>query len=642
MAVSQIDEYTRERQLVSQKLEPLLPKYMDIIENIRITVETEWFADPKIKAKLQEMTPHDYRHNLGVICKLLELIPLEKQAEFLEQDPRKITEEEWFCLIAAAWLHDVGMIPVFDDDGDKSATEIRDEHHSRSKEYVLKHDFGFNHDFNVIIGELCLYHRQRENIRNCIAVSSSGIRVQLLAAYLRIADAIDVSAKRVDERLFQRLLASRIPLSSRMHWLKSFWIKDIILDHDNHRIIIDFKFNEKNLTSATLYLANRTKAENAGELESCKEVLAKGNISYFSEVEDRYSQNGSIFHEEYIEDFARLLKMELTSSASQLADMIIANVLAKTDPNRQTQTNGTGEFGVVNICRQLREYVEYIESDLHKPSHALVKMLDAKISKVIGDKRDKCQEQLKINELRDFFWQFKIRRKEALSQLKQYAIDYLTDQEVKSILLHGYSSIIIDVLRDMGNEFKQKSSIYVCESRNKTKYDITTKALKHMDGFQYVKDIAGCGYEEVKLIPDALASSLIRDKKIQIILFGANSIDTNGGRIVHTRGHLSIVNSASVYNTPVFVLVDSFKCDPKTDDPYEKENIHKDRSTWFDGILYEDKPEALRNLIYQESGIEFIEYHLLDGFITDHGFFPNYRFQDFLEKASKSKSEFFD
>ncbi len=52
-------------------------------------------------------------------------------------------------------------------------------------------------------------------------------------------------------------------------------------------------------------------------------------------------------------------------------------------------------------------------------------------------------------------------------------------------------------------------------------------------------------------------------------------------------------------------------------------------------------PEEWRNLIYQESGIEFIEYRLVEGFITDHGIFPNFKFKEFLEKAAKSYNEFF-
>jgi hypothetical protein len=157
------------------------------------------------------------------------VISLEK---FLDND-------QTFFLLAAIWLHDVGMIVPPTKVEKDSATEqdinvadlIRRQHHIRSEQYVIKNAdiLGLDSYQASIIGRVCLGHRQTD-LTDKESFPETYPNQQFLAAVLRLADELDISWERTPEPLM-RLKWSEMDDIARWHWLKHWCIPKIIHQH---------------------------------------------------------------------------------------------------------------------------------------------------------------------------------------------------------------------------------------------------------------------------------------------------------------------------------------------------------------------------------------------------------------------------
>ena len=169
-------------------------------------------------------TDHALRHSEGVIAILDWLIP--------DEIKEKLNEWELYFLLAAAYLHDIGMVeqcpgPPSGPEWEQFLTEyqenehlagtdvarrakqdfIRDHHHVRSERYITDHwrDLGLRASDTpaegAIVGRIALGHRKVDlSDRTQFAEIPFGqnqlIRRDLLAAYLRLADELDTTAHR--------------------------------------------------------------------------------------------------------------------------------------------------------------------------------------------------------------------------------------------------------------------------------------------------------------------------------------------------------------------------------------------------------------------------------------------------------------
>lgn len=67
------------------------------------------------------------------------------------------------------------------------------------------------------------------------------------------------------------------------------------------------------------------------------------------------------------------------------------------------------------------------------------------------------------------------------------------------------------------------------------------------------------GFQNLHIIPDISAGNLMARGLIKKIIFGANKIDIESGRIGNTCGHLSIADIAMIYRVPVYVITETGK-----------------------------------------------------------------------------------
>jgi len=138
---------------------------------------------------------------------------LEKLIDGLNPED-ELNETEIFCLLSAAYLHDVGMLCKYPGDDDQAAKIsklrkrhysvqdlIRYEHHIRSGRYIKEHgkDVKLDHIEVECVRLIAEGHRQRElesNEYNDKTIELEVVRVRLLSALLRLADGLDITYTR--------------------------------------------------------------------------------------------------------------------------------------------------------------------------------------------------------------------------------------------------------------------------------------------------------------------------------------------------------------------------------------------------------------------------------------------------------------
>lgn len=183
-------------------------------------------------------TLHGLDHSNNVIKILEKLIDGLNPAD-------NLNETEIFCLLSAAYLHDVGMQCKYADDAERAAKIselkrrqytfqdlIRDEHHLRSGRYIKEHakDLKLDHVEAECIGLISEGHRKTKLDSKEYDDSPIGfkpVRIRLLAALLRLADELDISYTRAPETLFD-ILKNEMPDYSRLHWLKHYYTSGVL------------------------------------------------------------------------------------------------------------------------------------------------------------------------------------------------------------------------------------------------------------------------------------------------------------------------------------------------------------------------------------------------------------------------------
>lgn len=284
------------------------------LNQITAGIEKLWRTgtDPKT------YTPHDPGHFERVEQNLRQLVPRGRW--------KRLTDTERFLLTCAAWTHDVGMHPAAHDgsNGQLTPREIRQRHVEVSAAWIIHHgrEFGLSHAESVLIAEIGRYHSRNNDICFCSTKRTCRgeiVRPQLLAAYLRLADAIEVAHDRVAQFEVPRFLFLQEAIADNaettlFHWIKSFVVAGVAVSPDTQTIAVEFQAPGDELISMLHDLATEEERrellqrdsftreiaerhpglrlliqyvldELRNELETVSDVLCKGGISAFQIVE---------------------------------------------------------------------------------------------------------------------------------------------------------------------------------------------------------------------------------------------------------------------------------------------------------------------------------------------------------------------
>jgi len=187
-------------------------------------------------------TDHSLKHSERVIKKL------DGLTEGIMSSSNPLSATEVFILLAAAYLHDIGM----QDERQKTDKEwIREHHHELTREMIFEY-LEERGDFielglprrDVVIGEcvarIAEAHRQVELNQDQFENVPHGkitIRLRLLAALLRFADELDIDHQRVDMDMLKLMQVSS---DSRLHWHLCDYVSAVQIE--NEYITICYRF----------------------------------------------------------------------------------------------------------------------------------------------------------------------------------------------------------------------------------------------------------------------------------------------------------------------------------------------------------------------------------------------------------------
>lgn len=178
-------------------------------------------------------TNHNMDHSERIIKKCDMLI-----SSFREKVV-SLNSDECFILMAAAYLHDIGMQYSKIND----LQTIRDKHHELTVEMIERNAAGDSTFPNLGLYEgehvgyislVCKGHRNCIDLQDSVYDSDlnkrgdkSLIRLRLLTALLRLGDTLDLDSSRVDMEVYK--IKIDMPVESQFEWWKHYYVQGLVV-----------------------------------------------------------------------------------------------------------------------------------------------------------------------------------------------------------------------------------------------------------------------------------------------------------------------------------------------------------------------------------------------------------------------------
>lgn len=590
-------------------------------------------------APLEHFIPHGPDHSKSVENKVHELIP--------GREHEKLSQREKFCLLAAAWLHDVGMMrsvakSVYG--RELSADEIRRLHHRTSEEYVVNHwkRLGIDEMDREVIGKLCRYHRRIEDINELhhgSMVGDSPLRLRLLASYLRLADSLDTTPSRAPAEPYAVCLAYGIPPEAKLHWIKNRLVLGIMPNAVDHTIKIQFKIpytdqlgrigSSEAAISKLDSLRKSVVNDLREELSSVVNVIAKGQLSYYLDVVEEEPLPVS-FTQSMLNDLRGMVLYDDimgAPSASKLLEIILVTVAALIGFSLQKDEapvllDETGDKNIPEVRRGVGAFLDEIERKIvaERPCHLGLQKLIEECKSPSERLVDEDSLQALVDWVNSRFQEHHRARREVRKNSKiliENELPHLMHQKRGiNILLYGYSELVTKAIcglrdalistksdslpKDMYNSkielwASKKIHIFICEGQPKTKTGYGNQ-LDYHDGAQYALHLEERGFTQIGIIPDILVGTIIARTPIDCIFLGANGVTPK--EFLHCAGHLAIVEIArgcEDQRKPSIILVTSKE--KVVENPEDAPTSYRDQRT--------DQPQEFRVNLQEVDGSWF-------------------------------------
>jgi len=526
----------------------LPPRLSQRLDQIRKKVESLYAHQAGQYQQPAMFTPHGPAHCRAVEDRLHELIPHESY--------KRLNESERFFLLASAWLHDLGMIRgILPGDEKRTDDQIREDHHRRSEQYLHQEydTVGVAFHEAAFFGLLARLHRRRCSLEEAREGETpvpghDPIRLRLLAAYLRLADALHVDTTRVESGDSAIPLALEMPSAARLHWLRSVFVSAIKPDarEQKHEIVVHVKSalpgddpaETERMNRIVDRVAELVVDDLSSELDTVKDTLTDAGISYFLRVRcekqsvalPRRLQRdlASAMNEYFLLDnpsSSMLFSLVLESLYDRIAlqhpdvDRDIKNFLTEVDRLVSSRGRHAALTRLLGSIRQrwerdqdpiaLRSWIEEQRHTWHAKRVALTDHATRYLVQAMGrpgaERNPATQpytillygysEQV-IEALKGF------RRAMAFRLLEEYGERY------RRSVAPGSSECVERMPGDPNAEAAERFRIFVCEAQPKNRTGWGGRVLFH-DGYKYATTLSNAGFRNIHIIPDAIACTLM-------------------------------------------------------------------------------------------------------------------------------------
>lgn len=607
-------------------------KFQKPYDDIKKEVVDIW---ERSKAKQDWYTPHNADHNEGVerwIKKICEPILKLKDHEEIYPNPT-----ERFILSTAAWLHDMGMCPeVYKSkeaerliDQLKSNEPVEDKarriHHKISADYITRKYTSFgekeNENENKILAAatsiVSLYHRKREYILKCPetrVVGEISIRLRLLAALLRLADGLHIGSERCKSIQYQIMMMGPMPWEAQFHWLKSFAVSGIDLNHEKHCITIQvdipYVTGEESVQWDRLSnsLGQDLKREIEEELDEINKILAiNGGFPTYWDV--KYSVHqipmGDLDREKQLMDVLQNKEIAHSPNAGRLFQSVKDEVLHLLNDSLENVIESVKKFKDDFLRRILEE----------RPCHVALVRIDKLLDAFIDE-----PDQQGIDSVKSI-----LSNMDEQIESNKISINALDSAEgkdlkerlcsAKEIYLFAYSVTVEKFLSTFNKTQAENKTLIIGECRPKTSYAFNNVPL-YLDGFEYAKLLTGKYFKEIQIIPDIEIGSRLKmsKKEESVVLLGANGLNIAEKKFGYSAGHLMVCQSAQKLGIPIIVITDSIKIGAFK----VKQNLQRE-TEWF--CSYRPIIEELdkHSIVLKNIREDLIEMQDIDWLITNKG-----------------------
>lgn len=518
-------------------------------------------------------TSHEASHCRAVEDLIHHLIPFEKYTA--------LTVLERFFLLAAAWLHDIGMLSTVSDIvwGEKlGPDEIRRRHHETSALFIRDHPHrcGVSEADRHFLADLCRYHRRCVDLHLAPEKLGAGHkehRFRLLAAYLRLADALQVDHGRAPDRLFALCLAYNIPPETKLHWIKSRLVSSIVPDAENHLITVQFqkpgpadferfrldpRWVEPKIDAVIHYVLDELR----DELASVMYTLTSGAITFYLDIREVDAYGVGAMTMNHLMPLVLNHDVLVWPSASRVMEMILidlAEIAGYQLRNEQAPQRMEGFRALGEIGENIRRFLGLLEQDVrsHRAGHLGIRSLLEQCRPLLDV--DLFTPETFIRLLDDRYQHQRQHRRNIRVRASDCGKEIPLPDGECNLLLFGYSELVIKALcgfRDRlakkrgldprkiyGSEAEMELScrfrLFICEGQPKTHTACQDRLLYH-DGISYALALRRRNFTNLVILPDIILSSVLGRHRLDYLLVGANGFTAEV--FLHSAGHGSVIH----------------------------------------------------------------------------------------------------
>ncbi len=157
---------------------------------------------------------------------------------------KRLSPGEVFVLLAAAYLHDIGMQNERFASG--NVEEIRRQHHEQTAEMIYRVWEDPANAVNLALGDdpalveavaLVAQAHRKVDLSSAeydpLPHGGETLRLRLLAALLRFADELDIDYRRVD---LEAMKLMNLPVESQLHWWKCYYVNGVSIEDEYIKI----------------------------------------------------------------------------------------------------------------------------------------------------------------------------------------------------------------------------------------------------------------------------------------------------------------------------------------------------------------------------------------------------------------------
>ncbi len=424
-----------------------------------------------------EYTPHDPHHFKRVESWIKRLIPKGMSSRFSRLERKLLT----WC----AWTHDIGMFRSVAGTN-TTATHIRRNHIEKSADWVANEgpSLRLSKLEAQIVADINRFHSRQYALRDCPEERlclGQLVRPRLLAAYLRLADALDVAHDRVDQQhRFELLLhqISRETDTTLFHWTKSLVVADIAVDHGRQELRVDFfdlrdcsvhNNADQNTTQVDgSHRTNRGSSETfefikryvlneiEDELASVEKVLALGGISSFHVISssDRGRIRGQLADQlqesmNHVMTYIQMAQSPSSTAVTHAALDAMQELLSQTAVTKDKQDSDEAwSF----FCKGLQRLEHSLSGQIQqRRCHVELQRIHKEIQKISGQVQEGSGfDALAVDSVNKFVHQYnELVRLPSEAQVGQFASllgHPKIGKQVWTFLLYGCSETVAKVL----------------------------------------------------------------------------------------------------------------------------------------------------------------------------------------------------